>query len=121
MVLSHVAERIACVHSVTFDSATSQLGQVVESGSMYGLVMQIAVVIPDETVDDIDQLVPSQFRSRAEVVRHAVDFWLAARRSADIDRRYTEAFDKADQSVDQIDAVRVETHREPASWADLEW
>jgi Arc/MetJ-type ribon-helix-helix transcriptional regulator len=83
--------------------------------------MQIAVVIPDETVDDIDRLVPSQFRSRAEVVRHAIDYWLAAREGADIDRRYIEAYDTAGQSVDQIDAVRVDAHREPASWADLEW
>ena len=54
--------------------------------------MQIAVVLPDEMVDDLDRLVPIQFRSRAEAVRHAVQRLLAAEHEAAVDRRYVEAY-----------------------------
>lgn len=83
--------------------------------------MQIAVVVPDEIVDDLDQLVPSRFRSRAEVVRHALDFWLAHERSAAIDRAYRAAYDQSPQSVDEVDAARVDRAGSPSGWEDLEW
>lgn len=34
---------------------------------LYGISMQIAAVLPDEQVDELDHLVPEQFSSRAEV------------------------------------------------------
>ena len=88
---------------------------------MYDLVMQIAVTIADEVVDELDNFVPDKFRSRAEVVRHAVTQWLASERSAEIDRRYIQAYDQAPQSVDDIDHHRVTLSKVPQGWADLEW
>jgi Arc/MetJ-type ribon-helix-helix transcriptional regulator len=83
--------------------------------------MQIAVVVPDEMVDDIDQLVPSRFRSRAEVVRHALERWLAEERAAAADAAYARGYGAADQRTDDVDSHRVRSGHQPRSWADLEW
>ena len=83
--------------------------------------MQIAITIADEVVDELDNFVPKSFRSRSEVVRHAVNLWLVSERAAEIDRRYIEAYQQAPQSVDDIDQFRVTSSTVPASWADLEW
>lgn len=91
------------------------------AGLVYDSVMQIAVTIADETVDELDKFVPSKFRSRAEVVRHAVTQWLASERAAEIDRRYIQAYEQAPQSVDDIDHHRVRSSKVPQGWADLEW
>lgn len=89
--------------------------------SAYDEVMQIAITIADETVDELDNFVPGKFGSRSEVVRHAVAQWLAAERAAEVDRRYVEAYDQAPQSVDDIDHFRVGSAKTPQGWADLEW
>jgi Arc/MetJ-type ribon-helix-helix transcriptional regulator len=83
--------------------------------------MQIAVVLADELVEELDRLVPGRFRSRAEVVRYAVQQWLTSEHAAAIDRRYIEAYDAAPQSVDDIDSHRVQRASVPHGWADLEW
>jgi Arc/MetJ-type ribon-helix-helix transcriptional regulator len=83
--------------------------------------MQIAITIADEVVDELDNFVPDTFRSRSEVVRHAVNQWLASERAAEIDRRFIEAYDLAPQSVDDIDQFRVGSVKPPQGWADLQW
>jgi len=89
---------------------------------MYDDLMQIAVVVPDEIVEELDRFVPDRFRSRAEAVRHALDEWLAAERTREVDRRYAHAYARAPQSDDNIDAARVRSGRSlPQGWADLEW
>lgn len=82
--------------------------------------MQIAISLPDEQVDDLDALVPGEFRSRAEVVRHAVNAWFATRRRQEIDVAYRTAYAEAPQADDEIDAGRA-TGRAPTAWQDLDW
>ena len=90
--------------------------------TLYYLVMQIAVVIPDEMVEQLDRLVPGRFRSRAEAVRHALDDWLAAERIRQLDNRYADAYAHAPQSEDQIDSARLTAGRAlPNGWEDLTW
>ena len=81
--------------------------------------MQIAVVLPDEMVDDLDRLVPIQFRSRAEAVRHAVQRLLAAEHEAAVDRRYVEAYKISPPGIDEIDAARARAI--PKGWEELAW
>ena len=89
---------------------------------MYDPLIQIAVVVPDEIVAELDRFVPLRFRSRAEAVRHALDEWLAAQRTIEVDRRYADAYALSPQSDDNIDAARVRSGRSlPQGWADLEW
>ncbi len=85
--------------------------------------MQIAVVLSDEQVDELDRLVPGDFSSRAEVVRTAVAAWLDARRSAELDQRYVSAYDEKPPQLDDIDSGRVGRLEAPASgtWDDLDW
>lgn len=85
--------------------------------------MQIAVVLEDDQVDELDRLVPSDFSSRAEVVRTAVAAWLDARRSAALDERYVAAYDERPQQLDEIDSGRVGRPEVPGSgtWDDLDW
>ncbi len=85
--------------------------------------MQIAIVIPDEQVDELDRLVPEQFSSRAEVVRTAVEAWLAERRTTAIDRRYQAAYDGSPSDVDDIDSGRMGKGEplSPGIWDDLDW
>jgi Arc/MetJ-type ribon-helix-helix transcriptional regulator len=82
--------------------------------------MQIAIVLPDEQVDEIDRLVPSVYRSRAEVVRIAVAAWIADRRAREVDARYERAYLDVPQSSDDIDAGRA-TAGPCHPWDELEW
>lgn len=90
---------------------------------MYYPVMQIAVVLEDEQVDELDRLVPEHFSSRAEVVRTAVAAWLDARRAAAVDARYVAAYATKPPHLDEIDSGRAGRCEAPASglWDDLEW
>ncbi len=81
--------------------------------------MQIAVVIPDEVVGEIDKLVPSTYRSRAEVVRVALDDLLRDHRRQKIDERYLAALEAAG-SGDAPGALTA-GDREPAAWAGIPW
>jgi len=85
--------------------------------------MQIAVVLSDEQVDELDHLVPEQFSSRAEVVRTAVSSWLAERRATAVDQRYQAAYGEAPAEVDDIDSGRLERGEAspPVIWDDLDW
>lgn len=82
--------------------------------------MQIAVVVNDEQVDEMDRLVPGEFTSRAEVVRTALTVWLAERRAAEIDRLYQEAYEKLPPNDDGIDSGRLGRGKVEA-WRDLDW
>ena len=89
----------------------------------YVLVMQIAVVLPDDQVDGLDRLVPGEFASRAEAVRAAVAALLAERRIAAIDQRYEAGYAKHPQQLDDIDSGRLRVGQEPPGgvWDDLDW
>src|SRR5262249_55860424 len=50
-----------------------------------GKTTQVAFQIDDESLAEIDALVTSQYRSRAEVIRVALHDWLARRRSEQVD------------------------------------
>ena len=86
--------------------------------------MQIAVTISDEKVDEIDGLVPSLFRSRAEVVRVAVDELLRAHRRRVVDAQYRAGLDAAANdpgSSDPGPRTLGAGDPEPLGWADIPW
>lgn len=87
------------------------------------LWMQIAVVLQDEQVAELDELVPHEFSSRAEAVRTAVASWLALRQARDVDRRYQEAYAAAPPPVDDIDSGRLQKGSSGVGdvWRDLDW
>ena len=81
--------------------------------------MQIAITVPDEQVDEIDRLVPTVYRSRAEVVRLALDDFLRSQRRRIVDERYIAALDAspADESVPRL---RVGDPT-PPGWDEIAW
>ena len=81
--------------------------------------MQIAVVIPDQQVQEIDQLVPGRYRSRAEVVRVALDDLLRTHRRSLIDDQYIAALEAAGVA-DEAGALRP-GDAEPLGWTDIPW
>lgn len=81
--------------------------------------MQIAVVVPDDQVDEIDQLVPSRYRSRAEVVRVALDALLRTHRRQVIDDQYLAALDAV--GLDDKSGGLRSGDAEPAAWVDIPW
>ena len=81
--------------------------------------MQIAVVIPDQQVEEIDQLVPGRYRSRAEVVRVALDDLLRTHRRSLIDDQYIAALEAAGVA-DEAGALRS-GDAEPPGWNDIPW
>jgi Arc/MetJ-type ribon-helix-helix transcriptional regulator len=80
--------------------------------------MQIAVTVPDGQVTEMDRLIPSMFRSRAEIVRIALDDLLALHRRQLIDEQYIEALavpeDPAPHRLRAGDP-------EPGAWAAIPW
>ena len=96
--------------------------------------MQIAVTISDEKVDEIDGLVPSLFRSRAEVVRVAVDELLRSHRRRVVDAQYRAGLDAAANDPGPSDPGPSDPgpsdpgprtlgagDPEPLGWADIPW
>ena len=88
-------------------------------GVLYDWIMQIAITVPDEQVDEIDNLVPALYRSRAEVVRVALDDLLRAHRRRVIDDQYLAALEAAGTEV-AAGSLRA-GDPEPAAWADIPW
>jgi Arc/MetJ-type ribon-helix-helix transcriptional regulator len=81
--------------------------------------MQIAVTVPDDQVDEMDRLIPSVFRSRAEVVRVALDDLLAAHRRQLIDEQYSHALGAVPEHAVPH---RLEAgDPEPGAWASVPW
>lgn len=64
---------------------------------MYDLIMrnvkQVALQIDIESLAEIDALTPSEFSSRAEVIRVAVHEWLARRRAAAVDAQLARGYE----------------------------
>lgn len=87
--------------------------------NLYGNIMQIAVVIPDEQAAEIDRLVPGQYRSRAEVVRVALDELLRTLRRQRIDDQYLAALDAI--NVGERPPALQAGDPEPAGWVDIPW
>lgn len=79
------------------------------------------VPLPDEVVDDLDKLVPSRFTSRSEAVRTAVATMLSKVERDRIDAEFVAGYERAPQSVDDIDGNRATRERQPAGWDDLAW
>ncbi len=106
---------------VIFAIPSSYLGRI--SLHLYDSVMQIAVVLPDEQVDELDRLVPGEFSSRAEAVRTAVAMWLAEHRALAVDQRYDAAYSERPAPADDVGSGRLRKGHEPPGgvWADLDW
>ena len=86
---------------------------------MYDVVMQIAVVLPDEQVSELDRLVPETFQSRAEAVRVAVDELLRERRAAAIDAAYERGYQAIPPTGEE--QSWADQTRPSRLWDDLEW
>ena len=76
-------------------------------------------MIPNEQVDEMDKLVPNRYRSRAEVVRVALDELLRVHRRQLIDDQYIAALEAAGGNDDQ-GALRT-GDAEPTAWGDIPW
>lgn len=89
---------------------------------MYDQAMQIAIVLEDDQVEQLDGLVPEEFPSRAAAVRTAVETWLSQRRSARIDQQYEASYAASPPEADDIDSSRIRKDSAlPAGWEDLDW
>lgn len=89
----------------------SELLRVNSDGSMYdqsmGKSKQIAFQIDIDSLNAVDALKGAEFSSRAEIIRVAVEDWLARRRAKLLD----EALEKGYRANPQTD--------ESNAWADL--
>lgn len=81
--------------------------------------MQIAVTVPDDQVDEMDRLIPSMFRSRAEVVRVALDDLLATHRRQLIDEQYADALGATPEHA--VPHRLKPGDPEPGAWASIPW
>lgn len=66
-----------------------------------GSVKQIAFQIDNESLREIDALTPSEFPSRAEVIRVAVHDWLARRRAEAVDAALAKGYGVSPQGVEE--------------------
>jgi len=84
--------------------------------------MQIAIVLEDAQVEELDRLVPDEFPSRAAAVRAAVETWLGERRAASVDEKYVASYTATPPEVDDIDSGRLRKGDAlPAGWGDWAW
>ncbi len=73
-------------------------------------------------MDELDELVPLIYRSRAEAVRDAIDQLLRSQRRQAVDRQYVNALADADADADADDGLALlPGDVEPASWKDIPW
>ena len=82
------------------------------------MTIQIAVKLPDELVQELDRLVEQgDFASRSQAVRSGISAIVAARRRAEIERRFRQAaVDLPETERELADATRLATeaiHDEP--------
>lgn len=82
-------------------------------------VTQVAFQIDNETLSQIDALVSSEFRSRAEVLRTAVREMLARRHEAEIDAKLATGYGV--QPPAREDEAWAELSVEGLQAADLDW
>lgn len=79
---------------------------------------QIAFQIDDEALEAIDALTPSEFSSRAEVIRVAIRDWLGRRRAEAVDEALAKGYGLnppsgpeevwADRSLEGLDAAHLD-------------
>lgn len=84
-----------------------------------GKSIQIAFMLPAALVDEIDELVPGEYRSRADALRHAVAALLEQRRRASIDAALERGYDAAPQAAPE--AQWADLSLEGLAGADLDW
>lgn len=82
------------------------------------MTKQIAVKLPDELVAEVDRLVErGAFASRSQAIRTGLEAMVAARRRAEIDRSYHDAFARVPESPEEMrEATRLAVdsiHDEP--------
>jgi Arc/MetJ-type ribon-helix-helix transcriptional regulator len=82
-------------------------------------VTQVAFQIDDETLSQVDALVSSEFRSRAEVLRTAVREMLARRHEAEIDAELAAGYGV--QPPAREDEAWADLSVEGLQAADLDW
>ena len=82
-------------------------------------VTQVAFQIDNETLGQVDALVSSEFRSRAEVLRTAVHEMLARRHKAEIDAELAAGYGVRPPARE--DEVWADLSVEGLQTADLDW
>lgn len=81
--------------------------------------IQVAFVLPASLVAEIDGLVPGEYRSRADALRHAVVALLEHRRQAAIDAALEQGYDAVPPG--DPEAAWAELSLEGLAGADLDW
>jgi len=84
-----------------------------------GKVKQVAFQIDIDTLNSIDALKGAEFSSRAEVIRVAVDDWLARRRSKDVDQALAKGYRANPQPEEEF--VWADLSVEGLEDAKLDW
>jgi len=84
-----------------------------------GKVKQVAFQIDVSTLRAIDALKGKEFSSRAEVIRVAVDEWLARRRNKEVDKALAKGYGDMPQADEE--SVWADLSLEGLKDAKLDW
>lgn len=84
-----------------------------------GSNIQVAFMLPAEVLEEVDGLIPGQYRSRADVLRRAVEGFLDARRRMAIDAALERGYQAVPEG--QPEAAWAELSVEGLAGADLDW
>ncbi len=84
-----------------------------------GNVKQVAFQIDIDSLREIDSLTPSEFSSRAEVIRVAVHEWLSRRRAEGVDAALAKGYGVAPQGVEEN--LWADRSLEGFEASNLEW
>lgn len=82
----------------------------------------IAIRLPDETVDQIDLLVAAGWSvNRTVFVRDAIEAALARAVEEHLDRQIAAALDRVEESLEDVEALKMSSRAWIASLPDEDW
>lgn len=84
-----------------------------------GQSIQVAFMLPAELLHEVDELVPGEYRSRADVLRHAVAALMEHRRQTGIDAALERGY--AAVPGGEPEAAWADLSLEGLAGADLDW
>ncbi len=83
---------------------------------------QLAIRLPDETIEGLDWLVVRcQYSSRTEAMRSAIEAAIAAERRKQIDEQYAEAYARVPQTDEELAHVDHQSFADLDNEAWMEW
>lgn len=81
--------------------------------------IQVAFMLPAELLEEVDGLIPGEYRSRADALRHAVAALLEGRRRMAIDAALERGYEAVPPG--EPEAAWAELSLEGLAGADLDW